>query len=103
MIIGSHTISHPCLSKLDKKEQEKEIIESFDYLSRIIDHKINTFCIPYGGIHTFNNHTINILKNSDYSFAFNVESKNITNYDLNHSIYALPRYDCNEFMYGECN
>jgi peptidoglycan/xylan/chitin deacetylase (PgdA/CDA1 family) len=100
MIIGSHSVTHPVMSKLKFKDQQKEILNSFDELSFAIDNKLKTFCYPYGGFHTFTNETLQILKKSNCSFAFNVESRDVDDYDLSVSLYTLPRYDCNEFPYG---
>ena len=37
MIIGSHTLSHPVMSKLTKENQKREIEESFDFLSTFLE------------------------------------------------------------------
>lgn len=101
MIIGSHTINHPVMSKLSKEEQNKEIDESFSKLKSILNTlPIKTFCYPYGGFHTFTKDTEALLDNHQCLFSFNVESRDITLSDLKERRQALPRYDCNEFPYG---
>ncbi|MCX5815305.1 MAG: polysaccharide deacetylase family protein [Proteobacteria bacterium] len=101
MVIGSHSVSHPVFSKLTYDEQKSEISSSFHILEQIIGtFKLKSFCFPYGGFHTFNNDTINILEEQNCSFSFNVESRDITQQDVNHKRQSLPRYDCNEFPYG---
>ena len=102
MIIGSHTVSHPVMSTLSDQEQEFEITKSFDFLKSIIKNfDFKTFCYPYGGFHSFNNKTINILENQNCLFSFNVEQRDIESSDLLNKPHALPRYDCNQFKYGQ--
>ena len=100
MIIGSHTENHPLMSKLNKNEQSKEISNSFDFLlnSKLVKHK--TYCHPYGGFHSFNNHTIDLLNENNVKYSFNVEAREITKNDLKSSTHYLPRFDCNLFQYG---
>ena len=102
-IIGSHTVSHPVMSKLGEIDQKKEIDESFCFLdeSGCIDSK--TYCHPYGGFHSFNEVTINALSSNNVEFSFNVESRDIQDNDLRSSIQFLPRYDCNEFPFGKAS
>ena len=100
-IIGSHTISHPVMSKLSAKEQIREINESFNFLNSIDCIDTKTYCHPYGGFHSFNNVTIDILNSINVDFSFNVEPRDICNNDLNSSIHFLPRYDCNLFSFGK--
>ena len=102
MIIGSHTVNHPVLSRLNKEKQEFEIHSSFNYLEKIVTrfhHK--TFCYPYGGFHSFNQETENILSDINCQYAFNVEQRDIEPQDLLKRPQALPRYDCNQFKFGQ--
>jgi peptidoglycan/xylan/chitin deacetylase (PgdA/CDA1 family) len=102
MLIGSHTVSHPVLSKLTKEEQKKEIDSSFETLSSFgLSLKTKTFCYPYGGFHSFTNETEQILEEEGCLFSFNVESRDIETEDLLGRRQALPRYDCNEFPFGQ--
>ena len=100
MIIGSHTVSHPVMSKLTVSEQRSQIIESFNFLSSIADQELKTYCHPYGGFHSFNDDTIDLLDEQNVDFSFNVESRNIEGNDWAMSKQFLPRYDCVEFKYG---
>jgi peptidoglycan/xylan/chitin deacetylase (PgdA/CDA1 family) len=103
MIIGSHTVSHLVMSKLNVDEQEREIVNSFDHLVQNIGAlEVKTFCYPYGGFHTFTNTTEELLEKHDVLFSFNVESRDIIIEDLINRKQALPRYDCNEFAHGKC-
>lgn len=102
MIIGSHTVNHPVLSKLDDDIQRNEIVHSFEDLIRMgLSIPLKTFCYPYGGFHSFTSATEQILNEENCLFSFNVESRDIYKHDLQYRKQALPRYDCNEFPYGQ--
>ena len=104
MLFGSHSKSHPVLSKLDYKNQEKEIVSSFKTLEKILSlSDVKTFCYPYGGFHSFNKNTIEILNKNQCLFSFNVEARDITAEDIANNPQTLPRYDCNLFKYGAIN
>ena len=102
MLIGSHSVSHLVFSKLALQEQRFEIEHSFDLLANIVgEFRIKTFCYPYGGFHSFNPTTEILLDQAGCRFAFNVESRDVSRRDFNSRPQALPRYDCNEFPYGQ--
>ena len=102
MLVGSHSVNHPVMSKLNEKKQIFEIESSFKDIEMIIgDNKTRTFCYPYGGFHSFNNTTENILNKHSVLFSFNVEARDISKKDLQHNLQKLPRYDCNAFPYGK--
>lgn len=99
MIIGSHTHSHPLMSKLSYDEQTYEITKSIGILKDLgIKDSQRTYCHPYGGKHSYDNNTLTILQKNkiSYSFDFNPIDLNIHL----ESIQALPRYDCNQFPFG---
>lgn len=102
MIIGSHTVNHPVMSRLDDMEQNFQILESFNFLEGIVKtfHQ-KTFCYPYGGFHSFTKETENILIKNKCLYSFNVEQRDIESHDLTNRQQALPRYDCNQFKYGQ--
>jgi peptidoglycan/xylan/chitin deacetylase (PgdA/CDA1 family) len=102
MIIGSHTENHPVLSKLSPEAQRSEIVNSFDFLEEICGKSdMKTFCYPYGGFHSFDDFTEEILTENGCLFSFNVEQRDITENDLLQRPQALPRYDCNFFRFGK--
>ncbi len=101
MIIGSHTVNHPVLSKLSEDEQEKEIVDSFAFLEQLSGKStLRTFCYPYGDSFSFTATTVRLLEESHCALAFKVEPRDIASQDLQLGIQALPRYDCNLFPYG---
>lgn len=101
MIIGSHTVNHKVLSKLNYEEQDYEISNSIDFIENEIGYNsIKTFCFPYGGNHSFNKDSLEILEKNKCDFSFSVESKNITMKNLSNNLLRLPRFDCNQFLHG---
>lgn len=104
MVIGAHSVTHPVLSKLECHEQEEEIIGSFNYLEKIVGtFKMKTFCYPYGGDHSFNKDSLEILDKGNALFSFSVEQRDISSDDFKNHLQALPRYDCNQFPYGKAS
>ncbi|RTY92253.1 polysaccharide deacetylase family protein [Flavobacterium sp. GT3R68] len=103
MIIGSHTVTHPVMSKLNLDEQHDEINRSFDFLNSVTNNlEIKTFCYPYGGFHTFTTESEKLLDQANCLFSFNVEHRDISIDDIINRPQALPRYDCNVFLHGKC-
>ena len=103
MVVGSHSVSHPVMSRLSVEEQEREISESFAWLESALGPlQPRTFCYPYGGSSTFTEETERLLSRHDVAFSFAVEPRDITPEDLRQRPQALPRYDCNMFPHGQC-
>ena len=102
-IIGSHTVNHPVMSKLKLAEQKIEIKNSFNFVKSIDCLKEKIYCHPYGGFHSFNKDTLDILKKEKVKYAFNVEPRDLRNKDLSDSPFTLPRYDCNKFPFGSAS
>jgi len=102
MIIGSHTVSHPVMSKLELERQAAEISESFAFLEQFIPvETFKTFCYPHGGFHTFSRETEALLTENGVRYSFNVEPRDVAAEDLLNRPQALPRYDCNLFPHGK--
>lgn len=102
MVIGSHTINHPVMSRLNYDDQIIQIEESFNFLENVVkEFRHKTFCYPYGGFHSFNNDTVDILNKNKCAYSFNVEQRDIGIRDLVEFKQSLPRYDCNQFKYGQ--
>lgn len=103
MLIGSHSVNHPVMSRLSMEDQQREIKDSFDFLESIVGFaELKTFCYPYGGFYSFTNKTEELLEAHNCVFTYNVESRDISSEDLVNSRQALPRYNCNLFPYGQC-
>ena len=101
MIIGAHTHTHSLLSTLTKEEQKEEIHKSISILDSIIGAKqCRFFSYPFGSPNTYNHITTDILKNSQIDYSFIVQSKDITKKNIEDK-HFIPRYNCNEFLYGQ--
>ena len=103
MVIGSHTLSHPVMSKLGRSEQLDEIKASFQFLENLGVIQSRTYCHPYGGFHTFNHDTISLLQTENVHYSFNVEAREIESNDFFKSMHYLPRFDCNLFKHGKAS
>ena len=61
--IGSHGMSHQCLSKIaSQKELEQEIMGSADLLEDKLQVKINHFSNPFGNAQSFDQRALKIIK-----------------------------------------
>ena len=65
--IGSHTISHPMLSKLTEQQQEDEITGCKQWLENLLNKKIDIFAFPFG---SYNKSTLLILQKSGITLSF---------------------------------
>lgn len=102
MLIGGHSFSHSLMSKLTSQEQSEELRECFSFLDKELpENYLRCYCHPYGGKNSFNDDTINILKQEKIAFSFAVEPRDITTEDIKYNIHQLPRYDCNMFPHGQ--
>jgi peptidoglycan/xylan/chitin deacetylase (PgdA/CDA1 family) len=87
--IGAHTITHPVLSTLDRKQQEEEIGGSKTGLEEIINRPVTSFAYPYGLTSDYNQASIDLVKHHGFQRA-------CSNYpgNLNPKIdlFQLPRF-----------
>ncbi len=66
---GSHTISHPCLTKLKKDEILKEINESKSYLENVLNQEIKLLSFPHG---EYNNDILELCKLAGYHIVYSI-------------------------------
>jgi len=66
---GSHTVTHPILSRLPHKELVKELTESKSHLSEHLRSPILAFAYPNGKISDYNEQTKAVLKECGYRGA----------------------------------
>jgi peptidoglycan/xylan/chitin deacetylase (PgdA/CDA1 family) len=66
---GGHTVTHAILSRLSIEGQRREIEESLNTLSRILDEPCQLFAYPNGQSGDFDQHSIECLRGSGVSVA----------------------------------
>jgi len=102
MHVGSHSVTHTVMSKLPPDDQRRELDRSFRFLSNLLGELlVRSYCHPYGGSHSYTEETISLLNSVGCLFSFDVDSRPITASILREERHRLPRYDCNEFRYGD--
>lgn len=101
MIVGSHSVNHPVMSRLTVEEQRAEIDGSFAFLASVLPElEPRTFCFPYGGVESFTGDTLRLLAEAGCRCAFSVDRRDITTEAVHDSVLALPRHNCNQFTFG---
>lgn len=66
---GSHSVTHPILTRIPLEEAEKEIVDSKKQIEKEIDREVTTFCYPNGGPGDYNDDIKNILNGNGYRCA----------------------------------
>ena len=87
--IGSHTLTHPDLTKLSLEKARKEIEESKKWLEQIINKQLKMFCYPKG---KYNNQIIKLVKQAEYFGARTTRLRKLSFSDN----YQMPT-TCNVF------
>ena len=82
--IGSHSVSHPLLSKCSKAGLANELVNSKKYLESIIERPVKYLAYPSGD---YNEKVINAVKESGYELAFGIDKIN----NLGQLNYEIPR------------
>lgn len=83
--IGSHTMTHPILSRLSKSAYFDEILKSKMIIENRLNLTVTCFCYPNGGDIDVNDDVINYVKSAGYKFA------NQGNYPWNGDLFRIPR------------
>lgn len=85
---GSHTVTHPILTRISHDQRKIEIKKSKEDIEKNIKKKVTSFCYPNGKIDDYDNEIINILKNSGYNCAVTTICSNNVNRD---NLFSLGR------------
>jgi len=72
--IGSHTKTHPMLSRLSKEELKEEVCGSKEDIEDHIKKEVVSFSYPFGGYDSYNARVIDVVKKAGYLFACNYMS-----------------------------
>src|SRR3974390_3781898 len=70
MAIGSHTHSHPTLSKLEPGEQLQELTQSRAILKKQLGIDVDTLAYPFGATSSFSEKTQKLAEEAGYRAAF---------------------------------
>lgn len=87
--IGSHTVSHPILTKCTDSVSKFEISESKEIISNWINKPVKYFAYPNGN---YSDREINYLKQSKYELAFTTVPRYIERNGKTDQ-YSIPRFD----------
>jgi len=106
--IGSHTLSHPMLSKLNLEQQKYEILTGHQKLEELLGKSLCFFAYPFGGRSHFNKDSRDIVASKEGLTAFstyggincefdNTDMKRITVTDQ--SAFSLKRIIISNFIH----
>jgi peptidoglycan/xylan/chitin deacetylase (PgdA/CDA1 family) len=90
--IGSHTVNHVNLGKVNYQEAKEELKNSKDILENKLSTTIELFAYPFGGTKNFNLSYINLIKESGYICNCSCHGGLVTD-DSN--LFLLPRVPVN--------
>jgi len=87
--VGSHTVSHPILSRIPLSQQRQEIHESKDSLEEVLGRSVDAFSYPYGSWSDYDDRTVSLLEEAGFSYACSNIQGVVTNKVRPHE---LPRF-----------
>ncbi len=67
--IGAHTLTHPLLAALSRKEQEREIVDSKRTLEDLIGLPVASFSYPFGGRRDYTAESVNLVRSAGFARA----------------------------------
>ena len=82
MEIGSHTLTHPRLSRLDRRVLVREVSESRQILSGILGTPVDGFCHPYGDLDSA---AVQVVRETGYAYACATKKR------VENTVYDWPR------------
>ncbi len=85
---GTHTVSHPILTKISEDDARQEIILSKETLEKQLNEKVKFMAYPNGRENDYNSATIDIVRESGYEMAFTT----LENTGKILGRYEIPRY-----------
>ena len=88
--VGSHTMDHLDLIKLNNKDKNRQIIDSKNFFKRIFNVKIDSFAYPFG---SYDNETLNIIK-QHYDYAVTTKRSRFIKNKFSNEL--LPRVPINK-------
>ena len=95
-VVGNHSASHPLLARLDRAAQTREIVSAQQCIGTITGSQPTVFCFPYGIAGSYDNDTLDILRDHDYRLGFCFDNAGIE--WNNRRPLELGRIDCNRYL-----
>ena len=97
MLFGSHGVTHEWFENMTKREQESQIVGSFEFLrgNNLLDAGESQFlCYPYG---SYNQDTLEVASSYGVTYGFTIEAASalVDNSYMPHL--RLARWDTNDF------
>jgi len=83
--IGSHTMTHPFLTRIGPQERAEELARSKDYLEKLTGGPVPALAYPYGD---YDGAVIAALKEAGYQAGFAVDDRGTANEPAH---YSIPR------------
>jgi peptidoglycan/xylan/chitin deacetylase (PgdA/CDA1 family) len=84
--LGVHTVSHPALAFHSPTEQQRELVENKEFLTRLTGHQPTLVAYPYGN---YNSDTLAVAAAAGLHAGFTTEEQPITNRS---ELYRLGRF-----------
>jgi peptidoglycan/xylan/chitin deacetylase (PgdA/CDA1 family) len=75
---GSHSLTHPLLTQIDRSRQEKEIRDSKSLLEDVLGEEVKYFCYPSGD---YDDGLVGIVKEAGYAAALTCDRGSATRSD----------------------
>ena len=95
MTIGSHSVNHNDMTKMDNETVLYEAETSKKILEKNLNIEVKYFAYPGGA---YNSETIQVLKDSGYLAAVTTHHKVYQEIDSKNSLFALPRVHIDDEM-----
>lgn len=95
--IGSHTVSHAALAKLEKQDAHREMVQSRDSIEAFTGEKVHHFCYPFGSRNEAAIREFDIARDAGFKTAVTTRFSNIFPRHKDHMT-ALPRLSVNALV-----
>ncbi|MBW2096125.1 MAG: polysaccharide deacetylase family protein [Deltaproteobacteria bacterium] len=78
VLFGSHSLTHPLLTHIDRQSQKREIAESKSALEDLLNEKISYFCYPSGD---YDEAVVDLVREAGYEAALTCDRGATTPFD----------------------
>jgi len=78
IVFGSHTLTHPLLTRIDRLRQSREIADSKSALEDLLGEEVKFFCYPSGD---YDENVVNLVREAGYKAALTCDRGAATPYE----------------------